>query len=219
MPNNKQGKICRNKTRFRNKLMSALLPYFVVNNFLHSFHVLRTITVEFDAFSVIIAWLVKVTSFQRANQTRPTQKKVSVTVWINLSHRRQCQRLTRLPVPKPNLSLTAICVNVGTDTSGQESEYLFFWHIPSFEGQTETKWSHLTFGIAKVLNFCTLIITFCIILISVLGVRLRCQYYYRIMKSHDNYNFMKKPTGIRPRKRALTSRKSSEASTYNSLGG
>ena len=45
--------------------------------------------------------------------------------------------------------------------SEQESEYVFFSHAPSYEGQTETKRSHLIgIGIAKVLNFCTIIITF-----------------------------------------------------------
>ena len=128
------------------------------------FHVLKTKSAEFDAFFVSIAWLVKVTSFQRPNQTRSTQKKAAATILINLSHRRQCQRLARLMVPKPNLSLTCICVKVGVGiagTSGQESEYVVFPHAPSFEGQTKAKWSHLFgIGIAKVLNFCTIITTF-----------------------------------------------------------
>ena len=74
-------------------------PYLIAINFLHGLRVLRMIIVDFDAFSVSIAWLVKVTSFQRPDQTRPTQKIVSATIRINPSHRRQCQGLTRLPVP------------------------------------------------------------------------------------------------------------------------
>ena len=143
----------------------CLIPYFIVNNFLHGLHVLRTIIVEFDAFFVSIAWLVKVTSFQRANQTRATQKKVFATVWINLFHRRQCQQLTRLLVPQTNLRLTDIYANGAraSGTSGQESEYVFVSHAPSFKGQTETKRS-LLIGIVEVLNFFTLIINnyFCI---------------------------------------------------------
>ena len=139
--------------------------FFVLYNFLQRFNVLRTIIVEVDALFVTTPGLVKVTSFQRANQTRPTQKIAADTIWINLSHRRQCQWLARLLVPKPKLRLTSIyAINMesGARTAvigEQESEYVFFSHTPSYEGQTETKRSHLI-GIVEVLNFCTIIITF-----------------------------------------------------------